>query len=47
MSRACLPIKVSEKTHKDGRNWGDTYEALVSENGGKIVWPNGLVIGLR
>ena len=40
-------IKVAEKTHKNGRNWGDAYEALVVENGGKIVWPAGMFIILR
>lgn len=40
-------IKVAEKTHKNGRNWGDAYEALVVENGGKIVWVNGLVVAVR
>ena len=40
-------IKVAEKTHKNGRNWGDTYEALVVENGGKIVWPSGIIVSFK
>ena len=40
-------LKVSSHDHKDGKGWGDTYEKLVTEGGGKIIWSTGLAVLVR
>ena len=31
-------LKILSREHKKGRRWGDSYENLVIENGGRIEW---------
>ena len=40
-------LTVRSSAHKKGRGWGDAYEKLVTENGGKIVWKGGMVLIIR
>ena len=41
-------IRVLSKTHKNGKGWtGGTYANCVTENGGKIIWVNGLSVSVR
>ena len=41
-------IRVLSKTHKNGKGWtGGTYANCVTENGGKIIWVNGLSVTVR
>ena len=41
-------VRVLSKTHKDGKGWtGGTYANCVTENGGKIIWVNGLSVSVR
>lgn len=40
-------LTIRSATHWKGKGWGDTYENLVIENGGKIVWSTGLAVLVR
>ena len=41
-------IRVLSKKHKNGKGWtGGTYANCVTENGGKIIWVNGLSVSVR
>lgn len=40
-------IRVLSRTHKDGKGWSVAYDDCVTENGGKIVWVNGMSIAIR
>lgn len=41
-------LKILSREHKKGKHWGDSYENLVIENGGRIEWPiSGLAVIVR
>ena len=40
-------VSVSTRDHAEGKGWGGTYDALVTENGGEIRWGGGFYILLR
>ena len=40
-------VSVSTRDHAEGKGWGGTYDALVTENGGEIRWVGGFALFLR
>ena len=40
-------LTVRSSAHKKGKGWGDAYEKLVTESGGKIVWKGGMALIIR